>query len=104
MEHTRSEVVKKVKKIVYKYTCDFCNKEELCNKIPKNWYSIGTGHHDWGNDSSDSFISYEFCSFECFMRKIDEDENKYYKSFFVTIDDLNYEHILDIKKILRIGD
>ena len=106
MEHKRSEVVEIINERVYKYTCDFCAKDEICNnELPESWYSITTGHSSWGNDSIISIEIYHLCSFKCFLNKIVNDENKNYSGFFIKIDDLNIENILDIEKYIeRIGD
>lgn len=57
-------------------TCDICGRQiykrslKASEELPENHFSIpfykaSTWHGDWGNDSSDSFESYDICSAEC---------------------------------------
>ena len=40
--------------------CDVCGKED------KKMDSAAMNHNDWGNDSVDSYISFDYCSLECY--------------------------------------
>ena len=50
-------------------------KCDVCKKVipPKStiWY-LTTHHHDWGNDSIDSFEYFDLCSKECVDKKYEE--------------------------------
>lgn len=57
-------------------TCSICRKliykRSLQNsdELPKNrnyfpYWSVTTGHYDWGNDSGDSIDRHEVCSVDC---------------------------------------
>lgn len=62
------------KKIVYKEVkeltgikCDICKKILLVANNHKNirrYYSVTTGHYDWGNDSHESIVYRDICP-EC---------------------------------------
>lgn len=50
--------------------CDNCGKEITVSHITGlgnqyNYFRITTHHHDWGNDSIDSYESYDACCPEC---------------------------------------
>ena len=88
------DVMKKVMKEVEVYdgeiiTCDCCNKDIYDStkkekylkgfaSIKLKYFSLATGHHDWGNDSIDSKEYFECCSKECLMETIEKflDKNK----------------------------
>lgn len=49
--------------------CDVCDKE--INKY-KGYWTLTTGHHDWGNDSHESIEHFDICSEDCLRKKFDE--------------------------------
>ena len=73
--------------------CDRCDKliytDKYENKpkigllyIQQPYFSVTTGHHDWGNDSCDSVDVRDICSEECLKAEFDdylecEDDTKY---------------------------
>ncbi len=40
---------------------DFKDIREYLQNTPIEWYSVITGHHDWGNDSIDSINKEDIC-------------------------------------------
>jgi hypothetical protein len=63
--HTVTEEVL-VKETMY---CDVCGKE-IEAKNP--YWNLTTHHHDWGNDSIDSYEYFDICSADCLRKKFDE--------------------------------
>ena len=57
-------------KVLVKETryCDVCKKEIESN----SFWQLTTHHHDWGNDSIDSYEDFDVCSEECLRKKFDE--------------------------------
>lgn len=79
--------VKRCEKITVAIKCDICNKIIADSNTGGNWYfSVMTGHHEWGNDSIDSIENKEFCSKEClqkaFNKYINEDIEYYDTAYF----------------------
>lgn len=71
--------------------CDVCGKEFalVCPKGETHkrfdYFSLTTGHYDWGNDSVDSISHYDLCSEECVKKKLNEyfaDCNHYGTAYF----------------------
>lgn len=59
--------------------CDICGKEI---NLGDWFYSVMTGHNDWGNDSCDSIQSFDVCSDGCLEAQMalfydTTDETKY---------------------------
>ncbi len=62
--------------------CDICGNELLPvdkEKFPRNlynnsdiydYYRIATHHHDWGNDSVESYVYTDCCCIECALKYI----------------------------------
>lgn len=46
--------------------CDSCRKKSTDKE--KTFISFQTHHSDWGNDSIDSYTSYDVCSIPCFIK------------------------------------
>ena len=57
---SKTLICDKCKKIIYKEFAD--SKTSIINKVLIDWYSVTTGHHDWGNDSCDSVECSDICS------------------------------------------
>lgn len=47
--------------------CDICKKE-----ITGKFWNLTTHHHDWGNDSIDSYEHFDLCSRECINKALDD--------------------------------
>jgi hypothetical protein len=48
--------------------CDECGCEELDSEIVENeWEYVVTSHSNWGNDSHESFESFDVCSGKCYL-------------------------------------
>ena len=67
--------------------CDFCGKliGKRSDKKYSYYYELFTGHHEWGNDSVDSFEHQDCCE-ECitdqFVKYLSETVNEYPTAFF----------------------
>lgn len=70
LSETGKEVVYKTQRVEKGVKCDICGKFIEANDKPlsKNdsrlYYSVSTGHRDWGNDSWESRKDYDICP-EC---------------------------------------
>lgn len=70
------------KEVDVRIICDECRREirnrENINKRLRgsHYYEVTTHHHDWGNDSIDSYKYLDFCSFECMVEYM----KRYYES------------------------
>lgn len=67
----REYIKKKVvieKEVAEKITCDICNK--IIKK--ENQYSISASHDERGNDSIESYVTYDFCSIGCLYSIVKE--------------------------------
>lgn len=60
-----TETVRKRIKVGIK--CDVCEKD-----INGKYWKLETHHRDWGNDSCESYESFDLCSRECIDKKMDE--------------------------------
>jgi len=54
-----------VKEIRY---CDVCKKEITA----ESYWELTTHHNDWGNDSIESYESFDVCSKDCMRKKFEE--------------------------------
>lgn len=55
-------------KTASKIICDTCYE-----KVEKDiYFEVTTGHALWGNDSIDSVVHYQFCSYPCMKKHMDE--------------------------------
>ena len=50
------------------FVCDNCGKHLDITKQKGTYYSVLSGHNDWGNDSSDSIEELDACCDECLSR------------------------------------
>ena len=68
-------IVKTTKPITEKVICDVCGKTiaDRNNRDAEYW-TLTTGHNDWGNDSCDSYEDFDLCSKDCVKEKL----NKYF--------------------------
>lgn len=49
--------------------CDVCEREIETNT---GYWTLVTGHNDWGNDSYESIENFDICSEDCLRKKFDE--------------------------------
>lgn len=77
-------VVTKTEKVLVeeKRYCDCCGAE-----ITGEYFRVMTGHHEWGNDSIDSYEHLDYCSINCLLEKANEyysngDGKDYSTAFF----------------------
>lgn len=68
-----NKTVKKTKRIAEKVTCDVCGKiiADKKNRWAGYW-TLTTGHNDWGNDSCESYEDFDLCSKDCVQEKLNE--------------------------------
>lgn len=64
--------VTEFKEITVGIKCDVCGKIHKCSYIPDEWHNISMHHNDWGNDSVDSYESFDVCSPKCYITKLKE--------------------------------
>lgn len=74
IKKTTKKVVKEVEEVVGEVIiCDICNQplyyvgKALTGKYA-GYYTVCTGHYDWGEDSSDSEREYDVCCDECLAK------------------------------------
>ena len=67
MEITKDEEITVKKEVLVGLKCDICGKD-----IHKGYWTLTTGHNDWGNDSCDSTKHFDLCSKECVQKKLEE--------------------------------
>ena len=67
MQITKRKEITVKREILSGIKCDVCGKD-----INKGFWTLTTGHNDWGNDSCDSMINFDLCSKECVQKKLDE--------------------------------
>ena len=75
-------------------TCDICKKTIYHNEFDNHtgisaraigsksiqWYSVTTGHRDWGNDSVDSIETIHVCSPECLKSAVEDYCNRSFRN------------------------
>lgn len=54
------------------FVCDNCGKHLDITKQSGTYYSVLSGHHDWGNDSTDSMEESDACCDECLTALVNE--------------------------------
>lgn len=65
----KEELVTHKKFIRSNLFCDVCNKRI---EHKSNYYTLSTGHYDWGNDSCESIENFDICSGDCLKLKLQE--------------------------------
>jgi len=70
MEIKKQKRVTRVKNIIAGYKCDSCAKEINEERLPDEWHHFASGHNEWGNDSYESYESYDVCSPKCYVEKL----------------------------------
>lgn len=98
-DYIEKQVVKKEPCVEY-LICDICNtvikKSNIVNRVKnKNmveWYSVSTGHNDWGNDSCESWEYLDVCP-KC-LSKVFQEYLK--RSAGKNSEHINIEHYWDL--------
>lgn len=65
MEITEIHNVTLEKEVIIGIKCDICGRD-----IHGRYWTLISGHRDWGNDSCDSVEHFELCSEKCVQSKI----------------------------------
>lgn len=81
-----------IKETPVKVICDICWKEV----DPNNWFRITTSHHDWGNDSIDSYEQFDACSHKCAISFVNDYLREAYENEYNT-KDIEIEHMRSIQ-------
>ena len=74
IKKSTKKVVKEVEEVVSEVIiCDICNQPlHYVGKARTGryavYYTVCTGHYDWGDDSSDSMHEYDVCCNECLAK------------------------------------
>ena len=90
-ERKETVVVKEVDKSI---VCDGCGVKLHDFSVKDfggkqtSYYSVSTHHHDWGNDSRDSFEDFDYCE-ECLPEAFEE----YYKMRNKGSESFDVEHL-----------
>ena len=73
MKKKINKTVKTTKQITEKVTCDVCGETiaDKNNRYAEYW-TLVTGHNDWGNDSCESYEDFDLCSKDCVQEKLNE--------------------------------
>ena len=77
--------------------CDNCDKHIDIMKQKGTYYSILSGHREWGNDSCDSIEELDACCDECLIALVNRwlEKWKGYNTAYINIE---RERISDLKK------
>ena len=69
-------------------TCDACGKVIDITKQDETYYSVLSGHNDWGNDSSDSIKEEDACCDECLIALVNKwlEKWKGYNTAYINIE------------------
>ncbi len=62
--------------------CDICKKVIVDKSMkPRYYYTLTTGHYEWGNDSCDSIEHKDICSDACLQIAFNEYTNNLVKEY-----------------------
>lgn len=77
------------KEVVVACKCDECGARVDGDSAPDGWHSFNSRHHEWGNDSIDSYEYWLVCSAECYAAVLGKlvSANKSRRSF--EVDEMN---------------
>lgn len=95
----KKEVIRSITYELAGVKCDACGRvvEPPSKEDQYNWmddkykyYSVITGHYDWGNDSCDSIRHYDICP-ECITRFVSDylTDKKGYRSAYININTMH---------------
>lgn len=91
------EITKVVKEeVTVERICDNCGKKIAISHITGldnqyNYFRITTHHHDWGNDSIDSYESYDACCPTCALEMTEKYLSNAYKG--CNTKEIEIEHV-----------
>lgn len=96
----RKEVVRtEVKKVTIGRVCDCCGQKlkPVYDYRPDdfNYFYICTHHYDWGNDSVESYESFDACSPECALKLVEAYLREAYKTHINT-KEIEIKHVRDL--------
>ena len=79
--------------------CDACGKHIDITKQKRNdtYYSVLSGHREWGNDSVDSIEELDACSDECLIVLVNKWVEKW-KGYSTAYIEINRERFCDLRK------
>lgn len=66
---TKEHLVTEQVLVEEKMICDICGHEI---KRRRGYWYVTTHHHDWGNDSCESYEEFDVCSVECLKEKFND--------------------------------
>lgn len=87
-----------LKKVVVQTECDHCHKRENGDE-PGGWHHFSAGHSDWGNDSIESYDTFDACTASCWLaliRKIVEDYEPIRGEPTLMVDGFDYTFARDL--------
>lgn len=77
--------------------CDNCEKTVDITKKNGTYYSVCSGHHDWGNDSPDSVECLDACCDECLIGLVNR-WLKRWEGYPTAYIEINRESISDLRR------
>lgn len=79
------------------FVCDNCGKHFDITKQTGTYYSVFSGHNDWGNDSSDSIDELDACCDECLTALVNKWLEKW-KDYPTAYINIRRERFVDLRK------
>jgi hypothetical protein len=98
------EATKKVSKtITVDHKCDVCGKLAGSASMPNTWHDFSHSHGGWGNDSVDSFVYFEVCSVDCFIKQLEQSvkELSEYSEYDTEVSGMTYGFAKQLLKRLK---
>ena len=88
MDIKQEKEVKRINKVVVGKKCDYCGAdiEPSRDYHLKYYFSVITGHRDWGNDSHESRENKDACSLDCVKKAMDEYYTDTSKTSYIEIE------------------
>lgn len=77
--------------------CDNCGKKLDVTDKKGSFYLVNSGHHEWGNDSVDSFNEEDACCEECMVALVKK-RAEYWKDYCTVFIDVHRRRFSDIKR------
>lgn len=78
-------------------TCDNCHKKIDITNTEGTFYNVVSGHHDWGNDSSDSIEELDACCDECLTALVNKWLEKW-KGYPTAYINISRKSFFDLRK------